>query len=72
MDGSSVVEEVDEVDDDDANAVAPQPAPATRTMRASKMPRRAGLLRAEQQLGGVMLEAVPVLSTTRNGGKMRG
>ena len=57
MDGSSVVEEVDEVDDDEANAVAPQPAPATRTMRASKMPRRAGLLRAAaaEQLGGVML-----------------
>ena len=66
MDGSSVVEEVDEVDDDDANAVALQPAPATRTTRASKMP-RAGLRAEQLELGGVILLGPVLLVRTNKG-----
>ena len=66
MDGSSVVEEVDEVDDDDANAVALQPAPATRTTRASKMP-RAGLRAEQLELGGVILLGPVLLVSTNKG-----
>jgi len=66
MDGSSVVEEVDEVDDDDANAVALQPAPATRTTRASKMP-RAGLRAEQLELGGVILLGAVLFVSTNKG-----
>ncbi len=66
MDGSIVVEEADEVDDDDANAVAPQPAPATRTIRASKMP-RAGLRVEQLELGGVILLGAILFVGTNKG-----
>ena len=66
MDGSSVVEEVDEVDDDDANAVALQPAPATRTTRASKMP-RAGLRAEQLELGDVILLGAVLFVSTNKG-----